>query len=110
MAEREIFYRNNDNLLTLTDLKDAANEININGASVSVTVVDAATEDEIVGETWPVTMSYVNESNGTYRATLSHELVVDNQQVLIGIVTVDAGEGLYMSLRVPILVLEREGE
>lgn len=110
MAELETYYIDNDNLLRLSGLGDAANGIYLNGASVTVTIVDAATETEITGQTWPATMSYVNSSNGVYQCTLEYDLNVTEQQTLIGLVVADAGSGLRLSLRVPIIALYRQGE
>lgn len=110
MPEIETLYIDNDNLLKLSGLRDAANGIYLNGASVSVTLVDAATEVAIAGQTWPATMDHIANSNGNYQCTLEYDLIVSPQQPLIAKVVADAGVGLRLSLRVPVLASYREGE
>ena len=105
----DIYYIDNDNMIELTGLRDAANAIYLNGASVSLTLVDSATEVEISGQTWPATMSYVNASDGDYRLTLEYDLVVQHGQSLTAHVVADAGAGLRMVIRHPVLALYREG-
>lgn len=110
MAEIETYFIDNNNLIKLSGLRDAAHGIYLNGASVSVTVIDATTDAEIAGQTWPATMEYVPESSGDYQATLDYDLIVNPAQALIAKVVADAGEGLRLSLRVPVIAKYREGE
>lgn len=106
----DIYYIDNDNLIELTGLRDAVNSLYLSGATVQLTMVDAATDVEIGGQTWPAAMSYVNGSDGDYRLTLEYDLDVSEGQTLLAKVIADAGEGLRMSLRVPVLALYRAGE
>lgn len=110
MAEVETYFIDNNNLIKLTGLRDAANALYLNGASVSVTMLDAATDAEITGQTWPLTMDYVASSSGTYQATLDYDLVVSPGQSLVAKVVANAGEGLRLSLRVPVTAKYRDGE
>lgn len=110
MAEIETYFIDNNNLIKLSGLRDAANAIYLNGASVSVTIVDAATDEEIAGQTWPASMSYVNSSDGAYQVTLDYDLTVTPGQQMVAKVVADAGEGLRLSLRVPVVAMYRQGE
>lgn len=107
--EPDIYYIDNDNMILLEGLTDAANGSFMNGASASVTIVDAATEEEIAGQTWPATMDYVSGSDGNYRATLEYDLDVSEGQTLMAFVIVDSGPGLRLSLRKPVLAIYRQG-
>jgi hypothetical protein len=110
MPEVETYFIDNDNLIKLTGLQDAANNIYLNAASVTVTIVDATTESEISGQTWPTTMTYVSGSNGDYQATLEFDLVVIDTQSLRADIVADAGAGLRLSLRVPVVAAYRQGD
>lgn len=65
-----IAYVANTNVLTLTGLVSEDDGAPLNSATVTVTIKDAA-DSSIAGESWPVTMDYVDESEGNYRALIS---------------------------------------
>ncbi|MBW1672139.1 MAG: hypothetical protein JRJ45_00585 [Deltaproteobacteria bacterium] len=44
--------------------------IYVNDATVTVTVYDSA-DAEVVGETWPLTLAYVTDSDGEYAKTVN---------------------------------------
>lgn len=83
----------NDNVIELDALKDVIADTFINTASVTVTLTDA-NGDEIVGETWPLAMSYVGGSQGTYRATLPDTLTLTSGTTATAVVDVNGGPGL----------------
>lgn len=60
-------------LLELVELLDTQTGGYINDATVTVTIVDSD-GNEVSGETFPLTMSYVSSSDGLYRCTLLHGL------------------------------------
>ena len=72
MATKAI-YISNDHLLELRGMKNIAADAYIDNATVTAVLVD---EDgvEVVGQSWPVTLSHVAESDGDYRATLEDAL------------------------------------
>ena len=88
-----------DNLFEVTGAQNVLTGDFLNSATVQVTVVDATTETEVNGETWPLTLSYVAASNGDYRGVLSDQLVLQEQQSLRYDVVVDAGAGLRREWR-----------
>ncbi len=59
------------NVLELRGLRNVVDDEYVNNAIVQATIVDA-NGDEITGETWPVSLSYVAASDGVYRYTLSY--------------------------------------
>lgn len=86
-----------DNLLVLENLKDELEDLKgntawVNNATVSVTLYDGKDEDtEISGQSWPVTMSYISGSDGTYAATLEDGLSVARGDLVWVTATADAG-------------------
>jgi hypothetical protein len=63
----------NTNILELRGLKDSLTEAFINDADVTVTLKDED-GDEIGSVSWPISMSYVVNSDGDYRGVLSADL------------------------------------
>lgn len=109
MAEIETYFIDNDNMLQISGVRDAASGLYLNNASLEVTLIDAATEAEIAGQTWPAAMSYVNGSDGVYRLTLEYDLDVAAQQALIAKLA-GSPNGLRLSLRIPVVAAYRQGE
>lgn len=83
-----------DDLMEVEGLQNAADGTYMNTATtVSVTLVDATTRVNIVGETWPLTLGYITGSNGDYRGTLKSTLTLTKGQTLLALVWVDGGTG-----------------
>jgi len=80
----------NTNVLELLGLKSNIEGTFINDATVAVTIKDSAGE-EVEGETWPLTMTYVGSSDGDYRAILDDELPFLNKKNYKAIITADGG-------------------
>ncbi len=76
MAQVEQIFRDNDHILRLDELKDVGLDSFINDASVVATLKDADGND-VSGQTWPATMTYVVASDGRYEATLENALDID---------------------------------
>lgn len=71
-----VLYIGNHNVLELQGLQDALTPQQYeNNATVSVALKDSAGQ-AVAGQTWPATMSYVESSDGVYRATLDADLVL----------------------------------
>lgn len=79
-------YVGNNNLVDLIGLKNAATDSYENSADVSLRLI-ADDGSEIEGQTWPLTMNYVADSDGDYRATLSKDLVITHKQVITADIT-----------------------
>jgi hypothetical protein len=80
----------NTNLLELFRLKSAVENAFVNNATVTVTIVDGDGE-EVEGQTWPATMTYVTSSSGDYRAILSHQLQLEPDTTYFAIIDANGG-------------------
>jgi hypothetical protein len=106
MTTLNILYLGNDMILELDALKNAVTDAFINNATVSVTLTDSAGED-VTGETWPLTMSYVAASDGKYRAVLQDTLpLIKNKRYKA---TVNAvGSGLKGNWEIDVIAKVRQ--
>lgn len=105
----DIIWIGNDCLLRITGVKGASNGVYLNSASGEVTLVDASTETQITGATWPLALSYVSGSNGDYEVVLPKTVVVTEGQALRADTTIDGGTGLFLSIRLPCVAEYRDG-
>ena len=81
-------------------LKDDVTGEFLNDATVTVTLTDATTGEEVDGATWPVNMNYLDDSNGVFRCSLTHELELLAGRQYNAVVVADGGVGLYASFTV----------
>ena len=65
-------YIGNDNIVEVDSLRNVSTSpiSYINDATVTATLYDTS-GDEVSGETWPITLSYVGSSNGKYTGTIT---------------------------------------
>lgn len=103
----EIIYFENDNLIEVTDVKNVATDAYINDADVTLTLYDAATMEEITGQTWPLALTYVTGSDGDYRGTINDDIGVAEFQALKAEVIIDGGAGLRSKRLIPVVVMPR---
>lgn len=80
----------NTNLLELNGLKNEAAGAFVNDASVTVTIKDAEGAN-VSGAVWPMTMVYVEASDGDYRVALSHELPFEAKATYTALIEADSG-------------------
>lgn len=99
----KIYWQHNDNLITLEGLKNQATGAYINNATVTCRFMSPMMED-LSGM---LTMTYVDASNGDYRATLPYDLSCTCQRTHTAMVVADAGAGLRGQWEVPVLVEPR---
>ncbi len=104
----QVIYNLNDNLLELIDLKDVVADAFVNGATVTVTLVDSDGV-EVVGDTWPLAMVYVVASNGLYRATLKDTLTLVVDALYTAQIDADDGAGRAAYWEFPIRAETRLG-
>lgn len=95
----------NDNRLDVQ--LDDGDGVFLNAATVTATLVDAATEVVITGQTYPLTLAYVAASDGEYLGTLSKDVVVTKGQRLTLQVTAISG-GVQAYWEIPVLVRVRQ--
>ena len=79
MAKAKFLLIANDNLIKLVGLKNEVTGLFVNDAVVTATLFDSL-NNEVPGQTWPVTLVFVTASNGDYQATLQ-----DTVQITAGI-------------------------
>jgi len=75
MSTENILLIANSNMLELNGLHNAVTNTFVNSATVVATLQDSQGVD-VVGETWPVTLSYVSGTNGCYRVLLDPSIVL----------------------------------
>ena len=105
MTQKPI-YIENDNLITLTGLKNSLLDTYITDATVVVTVKDE-NGDTVTGSSWPLTMDYVAGTDGTYRVILPEALVLTKNVRYVAEVKVDSSD-LDALFKVPLVAKYRE--
>ena len=105
----QILFHENTMTIELLGLQDADDDSYINNATVTVTITDEDDVD-VVGETWPVTMTYVAASNGDYRANLSYLMDIDPRNIYTAKVTAIATGGERANWKYPLVAEERDFE
>ena len=93
MSDVAVIYYGNDMTLELADLTNETTGENVNDATVTVTLVDAAGA-EVTGDTWPKTMSYVTGSNGVYRTNLVDTLSLTRGAKYVARISANGGAAL----------------
>lgn len=71
MSANATLYVSNDTLVRVQGLRNASLSASgyVNDATMTATVVDS-TGDEVSGQSWPLTLSYVSDSDGNYEGTI----------------------------------------
>lgn len=92
MSEVATIFKGNDTVLELSDLTNETTGDNINNATVTVTITDAAGV-VVTGDVFPKTMTYVTSSNGLYRVTLLDTLSLAAGTRYIAKISANAGDG-----------------
>lgn len=77
----------------------------INNATVTLRIQDRYGND-VNGETWPLTMSYVSGSNGKYQASISDDLILVAYKEYVGLIQITSGQG-NAEIKKPLLVIPR---
>lgn len=88
----QTLYLGNDMLLEVANLRDQATGEYLNAATVTVSLENSEGVP-VVGESWPLAMTYITASNGTYRAILRDTLTLASGARYVAEVIADAGEG-----------------
>jgi len=87
-------YISNDNLLSVTGLKNASSGSYMNNSTVTATLKDTA-GDVVTGQTFPITLSYIADSDGNYQATLENTLSITEGTTYNATITATSASGLY---------------
>ena len=99
-------YMDNDNLLSVTGLKNASSGSYMNDATVTATLVDS-TGTTVTGQTFPVTLSYVADTDGNYQATLDDALSLTEGSVYTATISATTSSGLTASWEVAMKAIKR---
>lgn len=102
-----IVYIGNDNYIEVDGLKDKATDAYINDATVACTLKDSG-GNNVTGQSWPLTLSYVASSNGKYRGLLDNALVLTARKMYTAHITV-VGGGLDAAWELPVFAMTRTG-
>ena len=87
-------YLSNDNLLSVANLRNSSSGSFMNDATVTATLKDTGGTN-VSGQTFPVTLSYIAESDGNYQTTLENTLVMTEDTTYITTITATSSSGLY---------------
>lgn len=68
-----VFYVANTNVIEVTGLKSAVEDTFIDDAIVTLTVKDAD-GNAVSGQTWPLALGYVDDSDGVYRGIIEDDV------------------------------------
>lgn len=90
MSATEILLVGSSNTIEVRGLRDAISLSYQNAATVTITLKDAA-GNNVSGETWPFTLSYVASSDGIYRGTLAAALGIVAGRTYYGHITATQG-------------------
>lgn len=91
----ELIYLRNTNTVELDELKNEEDGVYFTGATeVKLTVKDLDGVD-VVGQVWPVTMTYIG-ANGKFRGRVNHDVtIIDGAEYDIVVTVFDSGTGIY---------------
>lgn len=85
----------NDQTIEVIGLKDEVSGDFINGLIDAVTAhIKNRDGSSVGGETWPVTLDYITDSDGNYRGNLDDAMELVNNRKYVIEIRVDAGAGL----------------
>ena len=91
-----VLYRLSDNLLVLMNASTLSGSgvytLLTGTAIVTVTLVNSTTGTSIMGQSWPLTLTYTGIP-GRFSVVLSDDLVITNGQTVTAQITIDNGAG-----------------
>ncbi len=100
-------YVSNSTVLELVDLAEAISGEVQTTATVTVTLKDSAGAS-VTGASWPVTMTHVGASPGTYRALLDAAIEVTAGERYVAGIHAEAG-GVVAHWEAPVVAKMRQG-
>lgn len=84
----------NSNVVEVRGLAVAVNDSYVNDATVTLTLKDADGQ-EVTGQTWPATMTYVTATDGWYRGVIEHDVELEAGVTYYAHIDADAGGDGY---------------
>lgn len=85
-------YKGSDTFIELVGLHGQSDGSMIDTADVTVVLYDSG-GNPVTGAAWPMTLTYLTNTDGVYRATLPDDLAVVAGQRYRALVTADDGPG-----------------
>jgi hypothetical protein len=105
MADVQIWYDQNDHTFTVNRLKNKTSGDYINNAVVQLTINDSA-GSPVSGASWPLTLSYVTNSDGKYRVVAPFGLSMIVGSSYTAIITM-VGDGLNGQMEIDLSCQKR---
>ena len=103
----QVIYDANSQLITVDGLTNVVDGAYVNDAACTVEFLDAA-DQQLPGETWPVTLAYVLASDGKYQGMVSAAVSYTVGNPITAHIRADAGAGLVGDWSIPCRVVTRE--
>jgi hypothetical protein len=101
-----VIYYKNDMVLKYTAMRNPLTDLPINDATVTA-IVKTKTGQNVAGQSWPLTLSYVAGSDGEYQGILESLLEIQIGQRVDVEITITAPGGLDGFLRLNTEVRQR---
>jgi len=92
MSSIKAIFKDNDMVLEVSDITNDTTGVHINDATVTATIKDSTGAD-VSGIAFPITLSYVANSDGVYRGLLPAELVLTSNARYKAIIDAVSGSG-----------------
>lgn len=105
MTRRNPIYIGNDNLFVVRGLRNRATGDYVNDGTAELTLLDAD-GNEISGQTWPLSLTYIAGSNGDYQGTIEDDIDVEDGEEGTAVVDL-TGDSLTATLELPVIFGER---
>lgn len=102
-----VIYQQTTEIFEYSGLLDVDSSPNayVNNATVTLTVQDRY-GNAVKGTAWPISMSYVSGSNGTYKASAPDTLTLTDYKEYIGLIDIESASGNTV-IKAPIVVMPR---
>ena len=102
----DVIYVDTDSLYKILGVYNEGTGSYVNDATVELTLLDS-NDDEITGQTWPLTLTYGTSSDGDYVGQISDAINVTAGSTGTAVIDID-GAGLQTQLRLPVSFAERD--
>jgi len=105
LGRRNPIYIGNDNVFRTRGIKNSLTNEFINDATVELTLNDLD-GNEISGQTWPLTLTYIAGTNGEYQGTIDDAIDVEDGQTGEAVLEI-SGDSLTATLTLAVVFSER---
>ena len=103
----EILWRNTDNVLRVTGLRNSITGEYLNNLSTVAATLYDSTLEEVTGQTWPLQLLYIPDTDGEYRGTIDYELALTHDATYYALLVADGGDGLHGEWLIPAVARNR---